>query len=147
MRLPEFDRRTLLGIAITALIPSFALVHTVVSRYRDSRHRLAVEWSARGEQEFATEPRAAVAAFETALAYGPERTGDRLRLGEALIQAHRPVEAERVIAKLAKDLADAKKLSPAHVSTYKNWAMLARSQPYKNGKSMVFRNTGNLMYW
>jgi tetratricopeptide (TPR) repeat protein len=93
VRLPEFDRRTLLGIAITALIPSFALVHTVVSRYRDSRHRLAVEWSARGEQEFATEPRAAVAAFETALAYGPERTGDRLRLGEALIQARRPAEA------------------------------------------------------
>ena len=93
MVFPQVDRRSLLGLAIAALIPALALTHTVVSRYRASRHHLAVEWSARGERDFAGDPRAAVVDFETALSYGPERSDDRLRLGEALVEAHQPVEA------------------------------------------------------
>ncbi len=93
MVFPPFDRRTMLGLSIAALIPAFALTHTVVVRSRVARQHLAAEWSTRGLRDIAREPHAAVVDFETALAYGPDRSEDRLRLGEALIQAHQPVEA------------------------------------------------------
>ena len=93
MVLPPLDRRTILGLSITALIPFFALTHTVVARYRVSRQQLAAEWSARGQRDLARAPADAVVDFETALSFSPERSDDRLRLAEALIQAREPVEA------------------------------------------------------
>ena len=93
MVLPSFDRRTILGVSIAALIPFFVLTHTVVRRYRVSRQQLAAQWSARGQRDLTAAPAAAVVDFETALSFGSDRGGDRLRLAEALIQAHEPVEA------------------------------------------------------
>lgn len=93
MVLPPFDRRTILGLSIAALIPFFALTHTVVARYRVSRQQLAADWSARGQRDVARAPADAVVEFETALSFNPERADDRLRLAEALIEAHEPVEA------------------------------------------------------
>jgi tetratricopeptide (TPR) repeat protein len=91
--LPTFDRRTMIGLSIAGLIPAFALTHLVVARYRASRQQLAAEWSARGLRDFPGEPHAAVVDFETALAFAPERSDDRLRLGEALMRANQPAEA------------------------------------------------------
>ena len=93
MAFPPFDRRTVLGVSIAALVPGFALTHTVVSRYRTSRERLATEWSVRGHRDLAVAPEKAVVDFETALSYGPDRPDDRFELAEALIQAREPVEA------------------------------------------------------
>ncbi|HTI38172.1 MAG TPA: tetratricopeptide repeat protein [Vicinamibacterales bacterium] len=93
MEFPSFDRRTIVGLSIGALIPAFALTHTVVARYRVSRHRLAEEWSARGERDLSDAPEAAVVDFQTALSFSPDRNDDRLRLAEALMQAHHPAEA------------------------------------------------------
>jgi len=90
---PPIDRRTLLGLLIAAIIPGFALTHTIVNRYRDGRQHLADEWSARGQRDLPVAAGAAVVDFETSLAYGPERTSDRLQLAEALIRADRPAEA------------------------------------------------------
>jgi tetratricopeptide (TPR) repeat protein len=103
VEIPPFDRRTMLGLLIAALIPAFAFTHTVVSRYRVSRQQLAAEWSARGDRDVDPAPGNAVGAFETALSYGPERTGDRLRLGEALIQARQPAEARAQLLTLWTD--------------------------------------------
>jgi tetratricopeptide (TPR) repeat protein len=93
----------MLGLSVAAMIPAFALTHTVVSRYRTSRELLAVEWSTRGQHEMATAPHAAAIAFETALSFAPGRDEDRLRLGEALIRAHRPVEARAQLLTLWGD--------------------------------------------
>ncbi len=93
MGFAPFDRRTVLALAITALIPFFALTHTLVARYRVSRQQLAAQWSARGQRDVPRAPAVAVVDFETALSFGPERSADRLRLAEALIQAGEPVEA------------------------------------------------------
>ncbi|HEX3704601.1 MAG TPA: tetratricopeptide repeat protein [Vicinamibacterales bacterium] len=88
------DRRFTIGIAIAATVPAFALTHLIVTRYRDQRQDLAVEWSRRGDRELERRPALAVTDFQTALSYGPERADDRLRLANALIAAKRPTEAK-----------------------------------------------------
>lgn len=88
------NRRVTLAVILAALIPAFALTLVIVDRYKDGRQKLSVEWSARGQSDVAARPSIAVVDFETALAYGPDRESDRLRLAEALIAARRPAEAE-----------------------------------------------------
>jgi tetratricopeptide (TPR) repeat protein len=88
------NRRTVLGIMIAGLVPAFALTYAIVGRYRGQRQDLASEWNARGERDINRSPDVAVGDFETALVYGPERTGTRLRLAQALIAAGRSFEAK-----------------------------------------------------
>jgi tetratricopeptide (TPR) repeat protein len=80
-------------LIVAALVPAFALTHTVVSRYKAQREQLAREWSEQGERDFRENPSTAVADFETALSYGPDRAPVRLRLAEALTAAGRRAEA------------------------------------------------------
>ena len=91
--LPAFDRSLAMGLAIASIVPAFWLTHLIVSRYRDQRQTLALEWSRRGEQDLGRQPAEAVADFETALSYRPDGAADRFRLATALIAANRPVEA------------------------------------------------------
>ncbi len=91
--LPAFDRGLAMGLTIASIVPAFWLTHLIVSRYRDQRQTLALEWSRRGEQDLGQRPADAVADFETALSYRPDRAADRFHLATALIAADRPAEA------------------------------------------------------
>jgi predicted Zn-dependent protease len=91
--LPALDRSLAMGLAIASIVPAFWLTHLVVGRYRDQRQTLALEWSRRGERDLGQHPADAVADFETALSYRPDRAADRFHLATALIAANRPAEA------------------------------------------------------
>lgn len=88
------NRRFLLAIALSGLVPAFALTHLLVSQYKAQRLRLADEWSARGHRDLASKPGVAAVDFQTALSYEPDRAMDRLRLSQALTAANRPAEAQ-----------------------------------------------------
>jgi len=74
-----------------------------VSRYRDGREALAADWSRRGQADLTARPYDAVTDFSTALAYGPDRAGDRFLLAKALISARRSPEAEAQLQALAAE--------------------------------------------
>src|SRR4051812_47525381 len=93
------DRRIVMGVVLAATVPAFALTQLIVNRYRDQRQRLSLEWSARGQQQLAAEPSAAVTDFLTALSFG-DRTSDRFLLAKALVGAGRPAEARAQLASL-----------------------------------------------
>lgn len=78
---------------IVSIVPAFWLTNAFIDRYHDRRQTLALEWSRRGEHDLEKQPGDAVADFETALSYRPDRTTDRFRLATALIAAKRPAEA------------------------------------------------------
>lgn len=88
-----FDRRLVMAAVVASIVPAFWLTDTFVDRYHDRRQTLALEWSRRGEHDLDKQPADAVADFETALSYRPDRTADRFRLATALIAAKRPAEA------------------------------------------------------
>lgn len=87
------DARVRLAVAVIGIVPAFAITIVIVGRYKDQRTALAHEWGTRGERDVATAPTAAVADFQTALAYRPDDPGERLRLAEALIAANQRDEA------------------------------------------------------
>lgn len=89
----NLERRIVMTIGIAALVPAFAIVHLLVARYRDQRQSLAREWSAQGERDLDARPGVAITEFETALAYGPDRSADRFRLAQALLASQRLQEA------------------------------------------------------
>src|SRR5436305_13779978 len=93
------DRRIVLGVVLAATIPACGVTQLIVNRYRDQRQRLALEWSARGQQRLAAEPAAAVTDFLTALSYG-DRTSDRFLLAKALVGTGRRAEARAQLAPL-----------------------------------------------
>jgi tetratricopeptide (TPR) repeat protein len=76
--------RVRLAIVILGIVPAFVLTFLLVSRYKAQRVQFAREWTVRGERDMKRSPAAAVADFETALAYGPDDAARRLRLAEAL---------------------------------------------------------------
>jgi tetratricopeptide (TPR) repeat protein len=88
-------RRTMLAVAVFGTIPAFALTHSLVSRSRDRRQALAVDWARHGQQDL-TAGRAAQAAeeFRTAQQYARDRGEYRLQLAQALIAANRFIEAQ-----------------------------------------------------
>jgi tetratricopeptide (TPR) repeat protein len=86
-------RRLVFALVLGGLVPAFAVTHLLVSQYKARRLRLADEWSERGNRDLAASPAAAAVEFQTALAYGPDRTTNRLRLAQALAAAQRPAEA------------------------------------------------------
>jgi hypothetical protein len=63
-----------------------------------------------------------------------------------LFECHRPEEAAKVTAELAADLSRSGQLSDNHVRTYKHWAKVAQTAPYRRGKPVVFQNLGNFYY-
>ncbi len=89
--LPRGPRVTLFAL-VAALVPAFAATHFVVGRYKDERQNLAVEWRAQGVRDLARHPAAAVADYETALAYADD-ADDRFSLAQALTRANRFAEA------------------------------------------------------
>ena len=94
MRLaPIRDHRIVLGVIVAALVPAFALTHTIVNRYKQQREDLAEEWGARGARDMVRHPAVAVTDFQTALSYDPENTPSRFQLAEALIRSSRFAEA------------------------------------------------------
>lgn len=86
--------RTILAAVVAGLIPAFVITHLVDARFKSDRQRLAFEWTSNGVRDLGRNSDAAVADFETALAYGPDDAANRLRLATALIAAKRPNEAE-----------------------------------------------------
>ena len=97
------DRRIVTGVLVGALAPAFVLTHTAVDRYRNRRLNLAAEWSARGTADLPAHPETAVTDFETALAFGPDRTSDRFFLAKALIASNRHGEANAQLETLLVD--------------------------------------------
>jgi tetratricopeptide (TPR) repeat protein len=91
--LRTFDRGLAMAAMIVSIVPAFWLTNAFIDRYHDRRQTLALEWSRRGEHDLEKQPGDAVADFETALSYRPDRTTDRFRLATALIAAKRPAEA------------------------------------------------------
>jgi tetratricopeptide (TPR) repeat protein len=88
------DVRARLAVVIVGIVPAFALTFILVGRYKAQRVQFAREWGERGERDLRRSPHAAVADFETALAYAPDDAAKRLRLAEALTAAGATHEAE-----------------------------------------------------
>jgi len=87
------SRRVVLGGLVVALLPAFAFTYLIVSRYKDERQQLAVEWRSRGTVDLSSRPAVAVADYETALSYADD-PDDRFELSQALVNAGRYTEAK-----------------------------------------------------
>ena len=88
------SRRAILVILIAALVPAFAITHTVVAAYKGQRDELAREWNRQGNADLPSRPGAAVAISRPRCPYAPDEADTRYRLAEALIGVSRFAEAK-----------------------------------------------------
>jgi tetratricopeptide (TPR) repeat protein len=87
-------RRTMLTLAIVALVPAFAAVNAVVGATRARRQQLSAESAARAARDVADgRPLAAAEDYRVAQEYARDRGQYRLQLAQALIAGGRFLEA------------------------------------------------------
>jgi len=94
-------KEVLIGAIVVVLVLSFFAVGRATRAFHAKEQAWAESWFERGENDLKSkQPEAAIEAFRTALKYSPDNSLFQLRLAQALISAHRTVEARSYLLNL-----------------------------------------------